>query len=507
MQVLLFTDADYLGFSQLLSRPAGPHRVATALRQAGYSVQVIDFFTRINWLELEKIIKKYVTSETLAVGFSASVFGKMPADLMMATNCSLIFGQHTNLVANIITCAKEQNPNTKIIVGGARSIYEDMPGIDFFVHSYADVAFVELLKYLKDPDYPFKARVSKLTPNALAIDGLHDYPVSDISQLTIDWHESDFITPNETLPIEISRGCIFKCSFCNYPLNGKKRNDYIKLTQTLQREFLTNYEKYGTTKYLYVEDTHNDNIAKLEQMRNIRAQLPFDLRYDSYLRLDLIHSHEETATLLRDGGLRGACFGMETLKHASGKSVGKGLAPEKQIAFLHKLREIWGSDVTTTSGFILGLPHDKAEDIAELFDWLPSKNNPLDSWYTTALAITNKKYFQKRGLDRLFYTELDYNYEKYGYRWVDGIDQSSLPIVVWQKDDINFLTLSKQSKEFMRKHLNDMPVLALTNIFLDSFGLTREETALPLKQILQETLYMQNRNAFLNGYVQKLLAQ
>jgi radical SAM superfamily enzyme YgiQ (UPF0313 family) len=30
----------------------------------------------------------------------------------------------------------------------------------------------------------------------------------------------------KVLPIEIARGCIFKCKFCSYPLNGKQNLDF-----------------------------------------------------------------------------------------------------------------------------------------------------------------------------------------------------------------------------------------------------------------------------------------
>ena len=48
--------------------------------------------------------------------------------------------------------------------------------------------------------------------------------------------EQDCILPNETLPLEVSRGCIFKCSFCAFPLNGKTKLDYLRSPEYIKNE-------------------------------------------------------------------------------------------------------------------------------------------------------------------------------------------------------------------------------------------------------------------------------
>ena len=60
MQIVIFTEVSYPGFG----RYAGTYRVATELRDSGYTVQVIEFFTRMDKDELLKVIDKFVTKET-----------------------------------------------------------------------------------------------------------------------------------------------------------------------------------------------------------------------------------------------------------------------------------------------------------------------------------------------------------------------------------------------------------------------------------------------------------
>ena len=56
MDVVLFTDVCSPGFG----RYAGTYRIATELRNAGFSVQVVEYFTRWTTDELKKIIFRFV---------------------------------------------------------------------------------------------------------------------------------------------------------------------------------------------------------------------------------------------------------------------------------------------------------------------------------------------------------------------------------------------------------------------------------------------------------------
>ena len=70
MQVVIFTEVCHGGFG----RYAGTYRVATELREAGYTVQVVEFFTQWREDQIIKIIDKFVTKETKLIGFSCTFF-------------------------------------------------------------------------------------------------------------------------------------------------------------------------------------------------------------------------------------------------------------------------------------------------------------------------------------------------------------------------------------------------------------------------------------------------
>lgn len=52
------------------------------------------------------------------------------------------------------------------------------------------------------------------------------------------WHPRDCVQPGEALPLEMARGCIFKCKFCRYPFIGKSKNDFSRRIELVRDESL-----------------------------------------------------------------------------------------------------------------------------------------------------------------------------------------------------------------------------------------------------------------------------
>ena len=108
------------------------------------------------------------------------------------------------------------------MVGGARSyLAEDEPynnKVDFVLSGQSDVSILALADHVF---YDADLKVS-YTKNNCSIVKEEDYPVENYTTSRILYEDNDLIFPGEILPIELARGCIFKCSFCSYNLIGKK---------------------------------------------------------------------------------------------------------------------------------------------------------------------------------------------------------------------------------------------------------------------------------------------
>jgi radical SAM superfamily enzyme YgiQ (UPF0313 family) len=411
--------------SPIWQRSIGAYQVASHVRKFGFGCQVIDFVDLFNIKELENIILSSIDSKTLAIGISTTFFSNQETKgkfISAKRNSNSVI---TDNLRNLLLNVKKKFPTIKIIGGGANSyLIEDDSLFDTVFHGYSEQSVVDYLSELQDK-LPKKIYPKK--NNQTIIDGKSSH--FDITSLDHRWDKKDFILSGETLPIEISRGCIFKCNFCSYPLNGKKKFDYLRDPELIKDELIYNYENFGTTNYFFTDDTFNDSTIKLESLHKVITSLPFKIKFVTYLRLDLLNAHKEQIPLLKEMGLGSAFFGIETLNHESGKCIGKGMNPELVKSFLLDLyHNHWNSEIPFTCSFIVGLPGETVESVNQTHSWITS--TPFNGlWYP--LYIKTNGHFK---------SEFDSNFKDYGYRLDDNNE--------WYTDIMNYQQALDLSEEF-----------------------------------------------------------
>lgn len=426
-QILLFTCIESGGFF----RSIGAYQIANVLRKHGYTVQVIDWLSRI--IEKDhnlfiKILSKYISKETLWIGFSTTFFFNRPKlndtqkiNRIDETYQNNIFSHQQTL--DIKEFVHSISPKCRFVLGGGRAYIEETTSlIDTYILGYADSSIIEFTKFCENKNSFFQY---KLSNDKILLD--HDTKATsfDFSKSEFNWDSTDHIYYNEALPIEISRGCIFNCSYCSYPLNGKKKLDYIKDPSLLIDLLCSNYEKYKTTNYVYLDDTHNDSVDKLELLYNqVYSKLPFKIKFCTYLRLDLLNAHPEMIDLLKSSGLISCFFGIESLNYESNKIIGKGIKQEKIISTLQTIKDKWGDNVRTEGGFIIGLPNDSIDTVNSWIKIL-EEEDLLHSYRFHSLGINN--VYSKKPWSSKF----DQNPWKYGYKmignnnWINNVGMTS----------------------------------------------------------------------------------
>jgi len=399
-------------------RAIGAYRIASHLRSHGYSVQVIDFIDEFSYEELNGVLKQLTGENTLALCISTTFLKSQKDELVSSTYKKLRTLSDT--LRSSIENYKENNPRVKILGGGANiSWYKEDSLFDVLVTGYGELAVLEYVESLKTGT----KRIYPKIHGKQIING--DTQLLDVATIGHTWDINDCILPKETLPIEISRGCIFNCKFCSYPLNGKKKFDYLRDPELIRQELIRNYELFGTTNYMFSDDTFNDSTYKLELLHEVFTKLPFKIQFVAYLRLDLLYAHPEQITLLKEMGLKSAAFGIESLNPRTAKFIGKGLAKDKIKEFLPKLYfDHWNQEVSVICSLIVGLPYETLEHLEESFDWfMQSGINSI--WMPLAITPSN-----------FYLSDIDKNYSKYGYELGPEIGQWKSPIMDRQTAEI-----------------------------------------------------------------------
>ena len=396
--IVLFTDLTGQFYH---NKPAGAYSLASTLRQAGFSVQVVDHFTRYlrDRKRLVEVLRKVVGSNTLFVGFSSTFFTTdLPDDRPIDnwrdfdSGIPAVWPMHdVNTVTRIIEVIQRINTNTKIVYGGLRSTRVDLlqqnTKIDYVIHGYGEISTVALARHLRDGT---ELR-TKPYGSTLLLD--YDTLAADynFAKHQTRYESNDCLLPGETIALETSRGCMYDCAFCDFPLRNRKRSDqgYHIVDSNLQDYFVRNYELAGITNYMLTDDTFNETTEKLQRFRDTVKSTGLPLKFMCFVRIDLLARHPEQIELLKDAGVISVWVGLESLNWESSRAIGKNYTKEFLETQLQKIRDATGPDFRIYASFMVGLPHDTPSTVRQWTDW--AINNPnIDCIQLGAYTISDE---------------------------------------------------------------------------------------------------------------------
>lgn len=492
-----------------LNKNVGPYTVANALRNRGIKVTVIHHLNMWDLDDLISTVTHLVDENTLFVGFSNffyKIVDRTPTEtgeikyLRSDKNILLPHGlEQGNQLAQAV---KQKNSKCKIVLGGPKALVTvNNKNVDYIFKGYSDTTVIEFVDFLINQVPPSKSWIKNLYGITI-IDGAGAESF-DFVNTKMQWQPQDIILPNETLPIEISRGCIFRCKFCSYPLNGKKKLDYIKSIELLKEELLYNYETFGITRYFFLDDTFNDSVEKLEMILQLSKSLPFQLEYWAYIRLDLLTAKPHTIDLLFDSGWRGAHFGLESMHAPTSSLIGKGGDPNKLIKTIAELKSRYGSDLLLHSSFIVGLPLESEEQMISTVERIESGEIAVDSADFYTLWIQPEGYAN-------YLSVFGTDFSKYGYKEKQQKDITELEAqfmnetVVWESPHMDLHRALELEQSFMRRmwQVNNMRASMAFQIANLGFDF-KEASTTKLRDVNWHKLRMAKQTRF-NKYQQLL---
>jgi len=401
MKAIIFTDmAGYHGFG----RAAGAYRMASEWRQRGVELKVIDCFNSYTLEELKHIVLKYKTTDTEFVGFSTTFLNDIEGNSIWDKEKSKVKPKAA------ISESKDELAETAMRKVDQRELFAYIKslGLKIIIGGFR-------MNSNTDPDSDIDYYTGPCEEKF--------FPEFNFTNSQIYYTEDDHILEGEDLPIEIARGCIFKCKFCFYHLNGKKLWDFVKPPELIREEMMRNYINHGTTGYMFSDDTYNDSPEKIESLMKMYKTLPFDMRFSSYARLDLMIAKPETCEMMVESGLKSVFFGVETFNREAGKLIGKGMDPDKVKRGLMDFREKY-PDILVYISMIGGLPGETLDDMDESYKFLSEEAkvhnigwSPLFINSGSEMSINSEKYgYTKGGNNQRHWTRKD------GLTYMDTFD-------------------------------------------------------------------------------------
>jgi len=251
---------------------------------------------------------------------------------------------------------RQQDPTIKIVVGG---IYTNVIGeqflrdgiIDYYIVGAGEIALLELMKGNKL--YP---GINNSNNISVPFD-TYEYP--DYSQLDLSKYRS------KSLYVTASRGCPYRCSFCNVPNIWK---DYqLRNSISVADEMFHNFQNYGVTHFQFTDSLMNGDMENFRQMckdmkeLNVKCNNQLSMEWFLSIRNEKIMKPQDF-DLMQNIGLATVKLGVESGSQQVLKHMKKGYRPPDLFYFMEQLTRV---NIKCDLLFFTGYPTETEEDFAQ----------------------------------------------------------------------------------------------------------------------------------------------
>ena len=448
-----------------VARALGAYKIASALRNEGYSVFVLNNFTHfMKKGNIKEVLDALIGDNTLWVGFSSALFMRKkhevdPKRHTRETRNDILWYWPTTDEGMKKMTDYIRSKGVKTVYGGQMDYkrYEDVKDcIDFFVVGMGEIPALRISEHLRDGKhlqyniaYGSKCKVV-------------DFDIKgdqfDFRSSKINYIPEDFWNPEDAMGIEFGRGCIFKCKFCGYPLIGKKKGDesFLREKEKIKHELQQNYDLFGTTKYVIIDDTFNEQTIKLEAIADAIDELDLPpLQFSAFIRIDLVARFPEQIDLLRRINVCAWFNGIESLNPESAKTIGKGAPKEKIFQTIVDAKKAFNGNLSVYGSFIVGLPYDDFDTIEEWSQELFDRTDVFDAYGFNPLELGTS-------------SQLSQFAEEYGYTVQEGTDR-------WISDNWTSDEVYEYAKELMARGPKTKIISTFFLMFYQTLGFTFDE--------------------------------
>jgi hypothetical protein len=435
-------------------RALWPHRVATFLRMNYWDAEVVDFTAFWQLEELQEFVRSRTTDNTVMFCFGTAFLNP--------------WSPYLN---EFISWLKKEYPSIPVVVGGNNALVTPAENVDYWVDSYGENAILALCQHLIGTLGAPLLTDSAFFGSKKVIRGLHHYPSAPLDTYIVDYEARDFMTPYDCPQIETARGCMFECSYCNFPIIGQAKDVSVS-KEEFKRQMQTGYEKWGIKNWRVMDETFNDRPEKLQKYADAVDELGYNPWICGFARGDLVVKHREHWDTYIRLGFLGHSMGIETFNREAGRLVRKGMDPDKIKTGLLDFQSY--TDIHAPKRYraniqmICGIPGETEESWNESLTW-------LNTYWTRQSAsahileigdydetLTNQSRFTKELVDNgLIKLDARQNpgYDVFKDANKDVVFQSTTPrgggvgstrndIVIWQHNTMNWYQAEALVKDF-----------------------------------------------------------
>jgi radical SAM superfamily enzyme YgiQ (UPF0313 family) len=328
--------------------PIGLASIAAVLEKAGHSVSIID-----------AALDSHLSNEMLA----EQIVGHVP-DFVGFSAVTVAFNDAYDVCRKI----KEKNSSIRTVFGGVHvswgrgELLKKFDAIDYIVAGEGEYAFLSLIEGKSLPDTVFYRSGDSVvqgsdTLSACVMDDL-PFPAYHL----LKGFPKRYLMPLFGYPkhpganIISSRGCIYKCSYCDRSVFGKSFRWNSPEYTFEQIKML--YRDFGVRHINFYDDLFTLNRSRVEALCNRIRSSKMPITFNCIVRVG--HIDPELIKILKVGGCWMVSVGIESGDQAILDSHKEGLSLEiirRDVELLHKSK-LWVKGL-----FMIGFPGETEDAI------------------------------------------------------------------------------------------------------------------------------------------------
>jgi len=280
-----------------------------------------------------------------------------------------------------VQLVKKSIPEATTVLGGTHvHLFPEetinLAGVDFVLMGESEFSFIDFLKKYRNrdklsevPGLVYKNSDNHIIKNHFSpIKSLDNIPLPDRSLVDINNYSSLLARGSLSTTIVSSRGCPFKCSFCDRPLSPITSCFRSRSSGNVIDE-IDKCVKLGINDFLFYDDTFTVNRERVSSICEEILKRKLKIIWDIRARVDTID--REMLMLLKKAGCVAIHYGVEAGNDKTLKAINKDFTVNK-VKETFKLTRSIGID--TLAYFMVGLPSQKKNDIQDSVDLVKELN-------------------------------------------------------------------------------------------------------------------------------------
>jgi radical SAM superfamily enzyme YgiQ (UPF0313 family) len=279
-------------------------------------------------------------------------------------------------VIETIRISKNILPESLIIIGGPHANCYPIEtarwkNVDFVFYGEGEIAFTAFLNNMDNNTAisQIKGLVCIDKNNNLIDNGRADY-INDMDSLSYPDRDliptdrySSMIMPRQPVTsLLTSRGCPFRCNYCDRPSVGKVFR--ARSVESVVDE-ITDCLRLSIRNFLFYDDTFTVQRKRVIQICKAIIELHADIEFNIRSRVDTVD--EEMLYYLKQAGCIGIQYGVESGSQKILDRMNKGITLEQ---IKETFRTTKKQKIQTIAYFMLGNPGEDRDDIRKTIDFM-----------------------------------------------------------------------------------------------------------------------------------------